>query len=97
MDSIPVGDPDFFSLSPGDLKNMTENPTSYLWNLPSSNDFYHEFLRYRLKILAHDDVVVVRFTNNESKAEILKEKKNSTLLFIRIAPRGSCNSTTLSF
>jgi len=54
----------------------------YLWDLPSSDDLHHEFLRHRLKVLAHDDVVVVCFTDNETKTEILEEtdtKKESLL------------------
>ena len=53
----------------------------YLWGLPSSDDLHHKLLRHRLKVLAHDDVVVVCFTDNETKTEILeKTKKKRELL-----------------
>ena len=50
----------------------------YLWDLSSSDDLHHEFLWHRLKVLAHDDVVIVCFTYNETKTEVL-EKTNTNM------------------
>lgn len=55
----------------------------YLWDLSSSDDLHHEFLRHRLKVLAHDDVVVVCFTNNETKTEILQKTETNKPLLIQ--------------
>lgn len=52
---------------------------NHLWDLPSSDNFNHKSLRYRLKVLAHYDVVVVRFTNNKTKAKILQIKETNHL------------------
>ena len=52
---------------------------NHLWDLPSSDNFNHKSLRYSLKVLAHYDVVVVRFTNNKTKAKILQIKETNHL------------------
>ena len=66
------------------IREKNKRYPSYLWNLPSPDNLNHKFLRYRLKILAHNDVVVVCLTNNETKAEILwnnnKNKKRKRKL-----------------
>ena len=62
----------------------------YLWNLPSSDYLHHEFLRNRFKILAHDDIIVVRFSDNETKAEILQPKTQQLhSLEVKTARKGS--------
>ena len=51
---------------------FSANYYKYLWDLSSSDDLHHEFLWHRLKVLAHNDVVVVCFTDNETKTEVLE-------------------------
>ena len=67
------------------IREKNKRYPSYLWNLPSPDNLNHKCLRYRLKILAHNDVVVVCLTNNETKAEILwkQQQKQKTKEKIR--------------